>query len=110
MRTYYLHILLNLTEKAHSFKRKLHQVFGDGSKHNIDEDSGCPLPPLDMMGLRHSKPNPIYWKHPTVTGNFYSWGTQIDSSHFFKEGYSENVERLLCQLSESYGQHDGYTK
>ncbi len=49
-------------------------------------------------------PNPIYWKHPTLTGDFYSWGTFLTRSYYFgKDDIAVERKNRLGDLADSWG-------
>ena len=66
---------------------------------------------LNNMGGDESVPNPVYWRHPTVTQDLYSWGTFDSRSYRFYKGDSwKNYEKRMDALVASWGVfiHHGY--
>jgi len=92
---------LDLIKKLRTLKKRISHLLSPGN--NASSSSFKLQKPLNMFSIDQSVPNPIYWKHPTRTKNFYSWATQLDSSYYFKEGDNQNIKQRLSDLADSWG-------
>lgn len=65
--------------------------------------------PLIVGTIKHLNssedlPNSIYWRHPTITADFYSWGTYLTRGYYFNRGDKvSDWAKKLCDFSESWG-------